>query len=284
LQIKRDRAQRLAVKRGLSDNLSSNERPRSASQGSLMDAIPLRRGRSSTLQSQVSDVVPLRGRSSTLGSQSSGLTSPRVEPATQPTPAPSHTNAGNQTPVTPSSAYSKSSLHSLNETNSPPAQPPNTGEESEFTEFIAAEEPPPGPYALHSPSNNGSESSTAPLAAQTGSSQPAAQPPLPIPSTPPPVKSSQEITSLYNPTSNDLQHLSSNDRNLVASAVGPGTEPSTLNISVSQTSALPIPPRNTPERLVIRRSPSKVPSDYDPVTGYYRHKSDASDLGVDEEG
>jgi hypothetical protein len=150
LQIKRDRAQRLAVKRGLSDNLVSNERPRSAGQGSLRDAIPLRRGRSSTLQSQVSDVVPLRGRSSTLGSQSSGVTSPRVEPPTQPTPAPSHTNAGNQTPVTPSSAYSKSSLHSLNETTSSLAPPPNTGEESEFSEFIAAEELETGRYTLYS--------------------------------------------------------------------------------------------------------------------------------------
>src|SRR5271169_4664757 len=87
LQIKRERAQRLAVKRGLSDNVTPVERPRSA-QGTLRDAIPLRRGRSSTLQSQVSDVVPLRGRSSTLGSQSSGLPSPRIEERSRPTSPP----------------------------------------------------------------------------------------------------------------------------------------------------------------------------------------------------
>ena len=79
LQAKRERAQRLAVKRGLSDTLTTSDRPRSSGQGNLRDAIPLRRGRSSTLQSQLSDVVPLRGRSSTLGSQSSGLPSPRLE-------------------------------------------------------------------------------------------------------------------------------------------------------------------------------------------------------------
>jgi hypothetical protein len=32
----------------------------------------------------------------------------------------------------------------------------------------------------------------------------------------------------------------------------------------------------------IRRTPSKVPGDYDPVTGYYRRKSDG-DVTTDEE-
>jgi hypothetical protein len=40
--------------------------------------------------------------------------------------------------------------------------------------------------------------------------------------------------------------------------------------------------RSLPEKPVIRRSPSKVPGDYDPVTGYYRRKSEA-DVRVDEE-
>lgn len=143
LQAKRERAQRLAVKRGLSDNLIPGERPRSAGQGSLRDAIPLRRGRSSTLQSQVSDVVPLRGRSSTLGSQSSGLTSPKVE---LPTLTLSHTNVASQSPVTPTSARSKSSLHSLAESNTLSPSTSNPGQESEFTDFIAAEEPPADLY------------------------------------------------------------------------------------------------------------------------------------------
>ena len=80
LQLKRDRAQRLAVKRGLSENPVERPRSAGAGAGSLRDAIPLRRGRSSTLQSQVSDDMPLRPRSSTLGSQSSGgVPSPRLE-------------------------------------------------------------------------------------------------------------------------------------------------------------------------------------------------------------
>jgi len=90
VRLKRERAQRIAVKRGLSDNLVSGDRPRSSGQGTLRDAIPLRRGRSSTLQSQASDVVQLRGRSSTLGSQSSGMRSPGVElsrPLSPPSPA-----------------------------------------------------------------------------------------------------------------------------------------------------------------------------------------------------
>jgi len=36
-----------------------------------------------------------------------------------------------------------------------------------------------------------------------------------------------------------------------------------------------------PEKQQIRRTPSKVPGDYDPVTGYYRRKSDA-DLRMDD--
>src|SRR5271170_507820 len=36
-----------------------------------------------------------------------------------------------------------------------------------------------------------------------------------------------------------------------------------------------------PEKPQIRRTPSKVPGDYDPVTGYYRRKSDA-DLRMDD--
>jgi hypothetical protein len=87
LKVKRERAQRLAVKRGLSDTLTATERPRIAGTASLRDAIPLRRGRSSTLQSQASDVVPLRGRASTLGSQS-GLPSPRIVAASIRNPSP----------------------------------------------------------------------------------------------------------------------------------------------------------------------------------------------------
>src|SRR5271170_3677494 len=169
LQIKRERAQRLAVKRGLSDTLNPSERPRSAGQGNLRDAIPLRRGRSSTLQSQVSDVVPLRGRSSTLGSQSSGLPSPRIEGTSQgdgfpfrgrsstlgsqssgvPSPLVEHSRPAtppttSQTPAQssqkPASIARASSLQSLTEmgpvsTVSPAERAP----ESEFTDFVQAE-------------------------------------------------------------------------------------------------------------------------------------------------
>ena len=36
-----------------------------------------------------------------------------------------------------------------------------------------------------------------------------------------------------------------------------------------------------PEKPQIRRTPSKVPGDYDPVTGYYRRKSDADTRSSD---
>jgi hypothetical protein len=36
-----------------------------------------------------------------------------------------------------------------------------------------------------------------------------------------------------------------------------------------------------PEKPQIRRTPSKVPGDYDPVTGYYRRKSDADTRASD---
>lgn len=43
----------------------------------------------------------------------------------------------------------------------------------------------------------------------------------------------------------------------------------------------PQPKRTPPEKSNIRRISSKVPGDYDPVTGYYRRKSDA-DVPFDE--
>ena len=131
LQIKRERAQRLAVKRGLSDNLTPVERPRS-SQGSLRDAIPLRRGRSSTLQSQVSDVVPLRRRSSTLGSQSSGLQSPRIEQRSRPTTPQPNAQTSTQSSQILSPTPEQSSLQS-------PVGHLDTPEEQEFSAFVQAE-------------------------------------------------------------------------------------------------------------------------------------------------
>lgn len=125
LQIKRERAQRLAAKRGLSDALPSAERPRSSGQGSFRDAIPLRRGRSSTLQSQVSaDVVPLRGRSSTIESPSSGgMPSPRIEQRSRPT----------SPPVTASHVpIQLSQLDSA-------TRPSGAVEEQEFSEFVQAQ-------------------------------------------------------------------------------------------------------------------------------------------------
>ena len=167
LQAKRERAQRLAVKRGLSDTLPPSERPRSAGQGNLRDAIPLRRGRSSTLQSQLSDVVPLRGRSSTLGSQSSGLPSPRIEVPPQgdgfpfrgrsstlgsqssgiPSPLVEHSRPATppSTSVAPQSSQKPpsigiSSLHSLSETGPvSPMSPAERAVEPEFTDFVQAE-------------------------------------------------------------------------------------------------------------------------------------------------
>jgi hypothetical protein len=137
LQIKRERAQRLAIKRGLSDTLTPVERPRSA-QGSLRDAIPLRRGRSSTLQSQVSDVVPLRQRSSTLGSQSSGLPSPRIEQRSRPTTPPPNAQTSTHSSQILSLTPEQSSLQS-------PVGHLDTPEEQEFSEFFKAESPPQDP-------------------------------------------------------------------------------------------------------------------------------------------
>lgn len=132
VRLKRERAQRLAVKRGLSDNLLSAERPRSSGQGSLRDAIPLRRGRSSTLQSQASDVVSLRGRSSTLGSQSSGMPSPSIEHGRPISPPP-------HTPGHPSPVETTTSIHTIDD-SSVPSIPQNTEEDLPFTEFVQANE------------------------------------------------------------------------------------------------------------------------------------------------
>jgi hypothetical protein len=134
VRFKRERAQRLAVKRGLSDNLISGDRPRSSGHGSLRDAIPLRRGRSSTLQSQASDVMPLRGRSSTLGSQSSGMRSPVVEqirPISPPPPA-----AGNDPPMEDATP-----LDALEESSAPSVEA-NNEEDPPFTEFQQAHDSP----------------------------------------------------------------------------------------------------------------------------------------------
>jgi hypothetical protein len=125
LQIKRERAQRLAIKRGLSDTMQPLDRPRSAQGGPLRDAIPLRRGRSSTLQSQASDVVPLRGRSSTLGSQSSGLQSPQGQNPSQPTSPPTRIEG-----VLPDENGQGAS-----DVSTEPASPAH---EQEFAEFVAA--------------------------------------------------------------------------------------------------------------------------------------------------
>ena len=132
LQIKRERAQRLAVKRGLSD---AAERPRSSGQGTLRDAIPLRRGRSSTLQSQHSDLVPLRGRSSTLGSQSSGLPSPRIENRSRPTSPPL---GATKSPLSQTTLPRQASVQSFNRTE---PLPPTEADETEFTEFLQAGKP-----------------------------------------------------------------------------------------------------------------------------------------------
>jgi hypothetical protein len=138
LKAKRERAQRLAVKRGLSDTLNTIERPRSAEAGSMRDAIPLRRGRSSTLQSQASDVVPLRERSSTLGSQSSGLPSPRIE---RRTPTPSLRNPSPRPPSTiPSPLPLQSPILSESEP-SPEAMDLPPVRDTTFSEFVEAPTP-----------------------------------------------------------------------------------------------------------------------------------------------
>jgi len=135
LQIKRERAQRLAMKRGLSDTIQTTmERPRSAQGGNLRDAIPLRRGRSSTLQSQVSDVDSRRGRSSTLGSQSSGqLSSPLME----------NRNSRPGSPTKAALRLSHSGVIVAEETSRQTAsavltEPVSPYQEQEFTEFVAA--------------------------------------------------------------------------------------------------------------------------------------------------
>jgi hypothetical protein len=129
VRLKRERAQRIAVKRGLSDNLVSGDRPRSSGQGTLRDAKPLRRGRSSTLQSQASDVVQLRGRSSTLGSQSSGMRSPGVElsrPLSPPSPAAIDAPVEEATPL------------GAVEESAAPSIPLDTEEEQPFIDFQQA--------------------------------------------------------------------------------------------------------------------------------------------------
>lgn len=86
-----------------------------------------------------------------------------------------------------------------------------------------------------------------------------------------------------------------------SSPKGPSQEPSNVSFSSPLTPPLtrafppavstpkrpnsassPRPKRNSPDKPAVRRIPSKVPGDYDPVTGYYRRKSDA-DTRVDDE-
>jgi len=135
LQIKRERAQRLAIKRGLSDTIqTAMERPRSAQGGNLRDAIPLRRGRSSTLQSQVSDVGPRRGRSSTLGSQSSGqLSSPLMENRSSEPSSP--TKAALQLSQSEPIVAEEAPLQTASDVSTEPISP---YQEQEFTEFVTA--------------------------------------------------------------------------------------------------------------------------------------------------
>jgi hypothetical protein len=134
LQLKRERAQRLAVKRGLSDTLAPGERPRSSGQGSLRDVIPLRRGRSSTLQSQVSDIVPLQERSGTVDSISSGLVSPRFE-GSRPTSPP----VRGPLPYLNTAHSAKSPLQSPGLELTSPKLPMEPGREQEFTDFVQSE-------------------------------------------------------------------------------------------------------------------------------------------------
>ena len=82
------------------------------------------------------------------------------------------------------------------------------------------------------------------------------------------------------PSSNGASHIHTN-----IPLQSPSTPPSaketpiTLNRPISI--SLPQPKRTLPEKPPIRRTLSKVPGDYDPLTGYYRRKSDA-DVRVDE--
>jgi hypothetical protein len=74
-------------------------------------------------------------------------------------------------------------------------------------------------------------------------------------------------------------------RSHIASQVVPAESPLTPSLP-SHTIPIPTSPTRLkstlPEKPTVRRSPSKVPGDYDPVTGYYRRKSDA-DIRLDEE-
>lgn len=119
------------------------------------------------------------------------------------------------------------------------------------------------------------------MALQLGITQPAQ--PLPLsPSTSPTVQSSQESNPNYNAITNDLPVLQSEDGETTSPKIV-GAKPVTPTISTSQ--PINVPSRSTvSNKPVVRRSPSKVPGDYDPVTGYYRHKSDSLDVGVTGEG
>jgi hypothetical protein len=126
LQIKRERAQKLAIKRGLSDGLSG-DRPRSSgqtSQASLKDAIPLRRGRSSTLQSQQSELGSLRGRSSTVTSQNWEMPATKIGDTNAQINPP-------EAPVKQSHGEEPCPSQSLDESDAAP-------EEQNFTDFIEA--------------------------------------------------------------------------------------------------------------------------------------------------
>jgi len=303
LQAKRERAQRLAVKRGLSDTLSPSDRTRSSAQVNLRDAIPLRRGRSSTLQSQLSDVLPLRGRSSTLGSQSSGLPSPRVEVPPQgdgfpfrgrsstlgsqssgipsplvehsrPATPPSNSQPAPQSSQKPPPIARASSLQSLSETEPRTAVSPiEPTPDPEFSEFVEAA-PSDDPYTQFPtqsnirepevPASNGVEPPAA-LEAEPSNTTTNTQDTIPDPN-PPPLQQVSTTPVTEPPKEPELP--------------SPSTPPMTP-VSLRSTSPFRSKRNILPEKPPIRRTPSKVPGDYDPVTGYYRRKSDA-DLRMDD--
>lgn len=250
LQAKRERAQRLAVKRGLSDTLSSSDRPRSSGQGSLRDAIPLRRGRSSTLQSQASIESPLRGRSSTLGSlSSSGLPSPRAERSRPASPPPA-------SPQAPQASSAPPSVRGVEVApTSPESTTPEIVQDTEFTEFVQ-----PEPTRKQT-------------AIATNDDEPLIPPPPP-PSAPLTVdtQTSEFVRSPEAETAPIEQDQGTHEGETDIRPITPSAPPESSNPDTPSPKVTKSPSSDKPS---LRRTQSKVPGDYDPVSGYYRRKSDA---------
>jgi len=201
------------------------------------------------------------------------LPSPRIE---RRTPTPSLRNPSPRPPSTiPSPLPLQSSMLSESEP-SPEAMDLPPVEDTTFSEFVEAPAssqhetaPPSLPQTPISeiPQQDFSTSAPTNTESQTDSHEiphDDSPPSSTLPSPNKSLESQPEEPTQIQPSQTDVQPTS------------PITTTRPVSISPSRQR------RPLVEKTVIRRSPSKVPGDYDPVTGYYRRKSEAN-VRVDEE-